>query len=821
MRDRTALAGSTWRSAKHAWHALAGNPGFSLIVTLVLAVGIAGTTVVYAVAAALLFRPIPYADPSHLGLVTWSASYGSAPAARVHGGTWEVFERLGRKETALDAAAFRSRGANVRGNGWADRVEIGAATSRFLTMTGTTPVVGRRFLPAEYDLDHEPVALIAHSLWQRRFGGDENVVGRTITIDDLSFTIVGVLPRDFQGIDELETGIPAWSSTSLGVLIPLRGAPLVGVPSTSETYSLQILVRLSDKTTLEAARHKLAAISSQLSPVSGLSRLRDLNYTLTPLPEAIREHAPEHLGLVAGAVAVLLLAACANAALLMLQRRETRRHELEVRTALGASPGQLVGEAIAESTLLGVSAAVLGLGLSWGTMKVAIGTGGAIVTGLASARIDGPVTAFAVVASILTALLAGTLPCARLLRDKGADSWLRSPSSSHPASMPGSLPSWLAVVQVSLSVSLIIIGGILARDFARAAGADMGYSADRVVAADVALNITNRGDAGRRYLESLVRGASQMPGVEGAAIVAPCLGSPVVAVQNGTVEGFGEEFLTYRVVSPSLFAMIDVPLVAGRLVSEAELRGAEPVALVNESFARRYWGSARAALGRSIRSSETLSIVGVARDLADVWFQVSPEFYVTPTWELRTNKRWSQLTLFVKASATGSLGRLGGRLTDLAREVNPYQPLFGVRSLKDHVRLRLARSRLIVVLVGTFSALATLMAGVGLYVILAFTVSRRTREFGIRRALGATPQDVLRQVLRGTIGMVVRGVGVTVPLTFGGMWLFAAALLGVTDTDPNTCLWAVAVILAVALLATLVPAWRALRVDPTVALRQE
>ena len=819
---------SAWLHVRHAVLSLRRSWRFSLVVTLVLAIGIGGATVVYGVAEGLLFRPIPYSAPENLHVVSTVYSTGGSQGSVSHTVLqWELFERLTAGQTLLDGvAAYSERGANVAGDGWSERLQVAAVTRSFLPLVGVQPSCGRRFLEVEFKPEENHVALLTHSLWRRRFGSDPAAVGRTILLNDRPYTVVGVLSSDFRSIGELETGIPAWFEGGLGVLVPLVGDPtMTSSAHSNATQSLRILARLSERRRLGAARRELALLSARFSrTLRGVTT----SYTLTPLSDALSSGVPERLALLAAAVAVLLLVACANGALLMVQRRESRRREIEIRAALGATPRRLAAEGLVEAMLLGVSACAVGVAIAWGALRATRTMGGAALTGLGSVQITWSAVAFAITTSLGAAVLAGLVPFAQLLRDDVARSWPRVPGTSQSRPASGEPPSWMVVAQVGLSVALVVVTAMLAADFSRRAALDIGYQAEGVLSAQVAVSGARHPDGGRQFYDSLVRRLRELPGVEGAALVFPNLAMPMAGAFSGRVDGFGDEILGFRVASPSLFSLLRVPLLAGRMLTEAEEHGGEPLIVVNNAFAERYWGSARAAMGKIVHyglspkgePGPPATVIGVVRDMANAFRQAPPEIYFTPAWTLRTVGRLNEATLLVRAADTNVRG-LAARVERLAQEVDPHQPLFNVRPLQDLVRVGLARTRLLLMLVAAFSALATLFAGVGVYVILAFSVGRRTAEFGIRLALGAPRRDVLLRVLGRTLGLVAKGVALTLPLTYGVMWLLAAQLFGVTDTDPITCVWAVGVTLAAALLASLGPAWRATRVDPTTALRQE
>lgn len=815
---------------RHAVSSIGRSWRFSLVVTLVLSVGIAGATVLYGVADALLFRPIPYANAGSLYVVSTEYWTGGSRAGLSHEvQQWDLFERLNTWQRVFDGvAAYSERGANVGGEGWSERLQVGSVTRGFLMLLGVQPFRGRGFSDPDFRPEENRVALLTHALWQRRFGGNPEAVGRTILLNDQPHLIVGVLPPDFRSLRELETGVPTWFQGALGVLVPLVGDPTSTTSADSSgAHSLRLLARLSNPRRLDAARRELSLLSARFSRTH---RGVTTRFALTPLSEALAQGVPERLALLAAAVVILLLVACANVALLLLQRRECRRREIEIRAALGATPRRLAAEGLLEAGLLGVLSSGLGLAMAWGALNATRAVGGAALTGLASVRIHWSVVGVAVTMSLGAAVLAGLVPFGHLLRDDLGYSWLRAPRTSQrpPASEP---PSWIVVAQVGLSVALVVVTVTLATDFAHRAPVDLGYQPEGVLSVAVAVSRAHRPDGGRQFYEGFLSRLHDLPGVQSAAVVSPGLGIPVLGVFMGRVDGFGDEMLAYRVASRSLFPLLRVPVLAGRRLTEAEEHGAEPLVVVNNAFAQRYWGSARAALGRLIRIGITpmggapgppVTVVGVVRDMAEAFRQAGPEIFVSPAWTLRTLPKTGlrEAMLLVKAES-GDMRGLAARVAQLAQEVDPSQPIFNVRPLKDLVEVGVARTRFLLLLVGAFSVFATFLAAVGVYVVLAFSVARRTHEFGVRLALGAPRRDVLLRVLARAVALVAKGAALTLPLTYCTMWLLAAQLLGVTETDPMTCAWAVAFILAAALLASVAPAWRAVRVDPTVALRQE
>lgn len=697
-------------------------------------------------------------------------------------------------------------------------------TRDFLGLVGVRPSLGRTLVGSDFEPGRGHVALLSHSLWRARFASASDVVGRSIVVDDTPYTVVGVLPSTFRSLDELQTGTPARADGRLGVLAPLVGELWYLTSRSSSSGRTQyILARLGDPRMLAAARSEVAAIARPLLAEAGAGLPGTVSYTLAPIGAMLNQGVAERMALLGAAVAVLLLLACANAALLMLERRESRRRQFQIQVALGATGTQFLAEAVVEGVLLGAPAGLLGAAIAWAGVAFVRAAGAAALTGLASAQLTWRLVLFALAVSLTTATLASLVSCLRLLWAEGL---LSQPARGVSRTSPraGFLPSSIVVVQIGLSVGLVVVGAMLSRDFARQAAADVGYRAKGVLTFQVAPSPGRHPDGGTQFFERLLERFRETRGVLGATLVYP--GAERTELLSVRVEGEAVDLPGYRAVGDGYFALLGIPIVAGRAFTGADIGSGDAVAIVNEAFARRFWGEAPSALGRRMRIGsfgvgKPVTVVGVARDVPDQWMTFRPEMYLTHTWVSRARaKRMPEMSLLLRAADGEPLG-LAPMARRVVSEVDVQQPVYGVRRLEDVVGFSLVRTRLLLVVMRAFSWVATLLAAAGVYVMLAFAVARRTREFGIRLALGASRRDVLQHVLGRALALVGKGIALTLPVTFSAIWLFAAQLFGVTESDPTTCLRAVGSIGLAALLASAVPAWRAVRVDPSIALRHE
>lgn len=667
--------------------------------------------------------------------------------------------------------------------------------------------------------------MLSHALWRSRFGADPNVMGRTILVDEAPYTVIGVLPATFRSIDELRTGGPAaWLGNRLGILVPLVDNPetITWRTGTGIFLGSEVFVRLPDVRSFGIARAEVETLGRRMALVS-----RDLSYTLRPVTTVFDQSLPARMALLAAAAAVLVLLACATAALLMLERRESRRREFAIRTALGATRWQLAGEAAVEAAILGLAAAAVAVWCAWQGVAVARTVGGARVAGLASAELGWQAGTLALALSLGTALLASLFSSLTLRRSQ-ATPWLPLRGIA-PEPSRGFSGGRLVVAQIGLSVGLVIVAGLLARDFARQAAIDIGFRPKGLLTARVALNTYRHADRGRQFSERLLQRLRDVSGVEDVALASPPLGRPS-AQPGGVVEGSRPTIFGYRIVSPSYFSLLGIPVLAGRTFSEAEVQSAEPVAVVNSTLAERYWGSPTSALGQRIwiggawdgtGRHRWLTIIGVTRDALDGAWTIPPGFYMTYSYAAGYFAPGASEVAFVLRAAEGQSSGMAARLKRAGEEVDPHVPLYAVIPLEQIVAAHLFSTRLLLAVVGFFSMLATSLAALGVYVVLAFAVTHRAREFGVRMALGASRREVLLLVLGQTLRLVGKGVLLTVPVTFGVLWFTAAEFLGVAQTDLWTCLWAICIIIGAAVIASLAPVWRAVSVDPSIVLRLE
>jgi len=784
-----------------------------------LALGIAGVTVVFSVVRALLLAPPPYTHAERLVLVE-------------PGPLWEVYEAWRTDNVVFDAmAGYNERAANLSGNGEPLRVLVGRVTPDFFEVTGVRPAVGRPFDAGEFQPGHELVTLVTDRLWRRRYAASPDVLGRTLTLDDRVYTIVGVLPPDFRAPTELASGRALAIDWGADVVVPLVGSPLARDPNATDRMyrGFNVVARLTTGVGLERAQADLAVIADRVPLRS--PRLKR-TYTLTRLTDYMAGSLPRQLAILAAAVGLLLVVACANVANLVLARGVSRRTELGTRMALGASRGRLVRQTLGETLALSLAGGAVGVALAWAATRVVAAAGGQILSRLDAVSIDPRVLAFAVAASVGTGLVVGVLPALQLSRFDPVAALKAEPGFGVRSRRRAGPRALLVLVEVALSVVLLVGATLLGRALLGLVRVDLGFRTTDTLTADVSLG---RGQyAGpaetTAFFRDLLDRAAALPGVESAALGSTVPAGPGMMTCNvEVVRAVPEEtpppsadpldsISRCEVVAGDYFRTLAIPTIAGRPLDDRDAATSQPVVVVSEAFASKHWGETGPALGHELTFGRTtFTIVGVAGDVREPG-STSPPFpqVYFPYWQFPRPS--SQMTVFLHGpNAAG----LAAPLTGLMRSINPNQPLYNVLTLERVVFAPLTRLRLIVVMIATFGALTILVAAAGVYGTTSYVVMTRMHEMGVRLALGSTPRRLFRLVVRDGMTVVLVGALVGLPLARAFTRFIASRLEGVGAADVATYAATVALVALVGLAGSAVPAFRAMRADPREILRTQ
>ena len=813
---------------RYAMRALARTPAFTIAAVVSLAIGIGANTAMFSVAHALLIRPLPYPDADRL-VILWNRSPGLGITEDWFS-TAQYFDIRTSQSGLEEVAIAIGANANLTGDGEPERIGAIRTSSNLLPMLGARAEIGRLLTKAE-DAEGGPASVVlGHGTWVRRFGSDPSVVGRKVTINGEPYEIVGVLPASFALPREVMPTLGGAPDADIVLPLPL-GTKAAGV-RTREDYN--IIGRLTRGVTLAAAQAEMDGLTARLRrdhpdvyPPNG-----GLTFGIVPLRQQVVGDVRLSILVLSGAVAFVLLIACANVANLLLVRAVSRRREFAIRSALGAGATRLARQLLVESLVLAVAGGAAGLLLaSWGVSALrAVGVGS--VPMVAAVRIDGGVLMFTAGVSLVAGIVFGLAPMLRLRSPHAS----RLSDSVRGASGTGAL--WgrahltrrlIVIAELALTVVLAAGAGLLARSFQEIARVPAGFTPPHVLTLDLTTSGRKYPDAARvadAYRQLRERLAA-IPGVQEVAVVSAPPLSRVFSWGPVTIEGRqpppGEKFINadQRMISPGYFGTMGIRLLEGRDFDERDSRAAPRVAIVDARMAREMWPGA-SPIGRRIRlggtdsTSPWITVVGVAgavkQDALDADSRMA--VYVP-------HAQFPARAMTVVARGSGAADSIAADVRLAIREFDPDLPVYNLRSMESRVSESLARRRFAMLLFSCFALVAVALASVGVYGVIAYVVSQGTRELGIRLALGASPRQVLTMVV--SHGMLTAWWGGAAGFV-ASVWLarfIRALLFGVRIADPIT-LGAVAVLLpSIAFAATIIPARRAARIDPIVSLRTE
>ena len=810
------------QDVRYALRGMRANPGFVAVAILALALGIGANTAIFSVAHAVLLRPLPYHDPGALVSV-WNKWDGRAAAALSDP---EYLDYVERSRT-LTIAATAGQAMVIGGDGRdAERVSGAAVTANALDVLGVSPAIGRPFAPA----DERPgarVVLLTHALWQSRFAGDPSVVGRTLTVDGEVHDIIGVLPDGF--LLPFEFGVE--SRVQLLLPLPLDRAAARNIRG---GHYLQAFGRLRPGVELAQARADMNGVVAALArEYPEVTNLANFGIALFPLRDDVLGDARPVLLVLAGAVGLVLLMTCANVANLLLARGEARRRELAVRTALGASRFRLVRQMLTEAWLLSAAGAAAGLVVALGCQRIVVGFAPRALPRVSEVAFNGPVLACAVALAFLAGLLFGVIPAMQISGDRRAADPLKT--GTRGTEGRGAIRRALVVAQVALAVVLLVGAGLLIKSFARVMAVPSGFVSDRVLSLRISLPESRY--PGRpevtSYFERLLTAAASLPGVQSAGAAS---GLPLaVASGDWSFDVEGRPIVNNKhsgaadwyAVTPGFFETLGIRLVRGRGPAAGDTAASTPVLVINETTARTLFPS-EDPIGKRVRFSRSRgfeqpwrTIVGIAGDVRQRGLETPPRpevyFPHAQFQHFSPNAQARAMNVVLKTAAAPDA--LTASIRAEVRRLDPDVPAAQIRAMDVVTQTSTRDRRLNVLLIGAFGALALFLAVIGLYGVMAFQVAQRTREMGVRLALGASRRDVLGLVVGEAMRLVGTGLvaGVAAALLLSGS--IASLLFEVTPRDLSVFASVPAVLAAAAALASYLPARRATRVDPVIALR--
>jgi putative ABC transport system permease protein len=796
---------------RHGLRALAKSPAFTAVALAALALGIGANTAVFSVINAVLLRPLPFANADRLVMLWEDDTHEGNPQNPLAPANLVDFREHNR---SFEELAYYSQpsGTNLTGAGEPERLQAAAASANIFALLGVEPALGRSFTARDEAAEAEPPVLISHGLWQRRFGGDRDVLGKKLLFDGDVFTVVGVLPRGFK----LHEDVDVWIVMGLD---PQRA-------SNRSSHYLRAVGRLKPGVTIEQARADLSGIAGELErrhPDTNAGR----GATLLSLEDQLTGDVRRALLVLLGAVGFVLLIACANIANLLLARGAARQKEIAVRVALGASRMQLVRQLLTESLMLSVIGGALGLLLALWGMDLLASLGPGSIHRIEDVGLDLRVLGFTIAVSLVTGVAFGLLPALQFSRTDLNESLKESSKGGPSGAATGRARNTLMVAEVALSLVLLAGAGLMIKSFMRIHSIDPGFNPENVLTLQVALPASKYREPFQRigFFQQAMERLAVLPGVEAAGAISrlPLAGDRSTAgmVIEGRPERPGENpEVHFRAVAGDYFGAMQIPFVAGRDFTERDRLGAPPVLVVNEAAARQFWPGEdplgkRVRLGPNPRSPWT-TIVGVVKSARNFGLdaELKPEVYAS---YLQNGPNRMRLLVRTAGDPATAVAAVRGEI----QAIDADMPISQVATMESLLAGSVAERRLYMLLLGTFAAIALLLAAVGIYGVVAYSVAQRTREIGIRMALGAQSRDVLRMVIGRGMLMVLIGIALGSGAALVMTRLAASLLYEVSATDPATFILMALGLATVSLLACYVPARRATRVDPMVALRAE
>jgi predicted permease len=802
---------------------LAKKRGFTAVAVVTLALGIGANSAIFSVVNGLLLRPLPYRDSDRLAII-WTHSPG-ANVAQDWPSPGQFSAVKSQTDVFEDLALAHGSSYNLAGGETAERVETVQATSNLFAMLGARPLIGRLFLPEEDSPDKPQTVVLSHAIWQRRFGSDPGVLGRALTLNGKSFTVVGVLPPDFSLGYEVMPTVGAVQQPELFLPLPFTAKEMES--QGDENYN--IVARLKPGATVERAQTELDLVANRLAqqfpeeyPPSRAFRL-----SVRPLLEQVVGDVRPALLVLLGAVGFVLLIACANVANLLLARAASREKEMAIRTAVGASRRRVVRQLLTESVVLACLGGALGLLVAYWGLDALRGLGPGNIPRLRDVGMDARVLGFTFGVAVLTGVLFGLAPALRVSRVNLSES-LKEGGRSSAGGGRQRLRSALVVAEIALSLVLLVGAGLLVRSFVRVQQVEPGFDARNVLSMRLSVSGTSyAGARGPEFYRELLERVRRLPGVEsaGAASILPLGGG--IGWGSITIEGYtptnGQEVIQadQRIAGTGYFETMKAPLVSGRYFGEQDTAQSQKVAVIDENMARTYWPGAdpvgrRFKRGGADDDTPWLTVVGVVGNVKQYALDTDSRVtFYTPHAQSPSG------TMYVVARTSVDPAGLAPAAAKEARALDPNVPVFDVKTMGQRLSDSLARRRFAMTALGLFALVAMALAAVGIYGVMSYSVAQRTREIGVRVALGAQGRDVLGLVVRQ--GMLLAALGIALGLVgaAGVTRVMGSLLFGVGATDPLTFASIALLLAAAALLACYVPARRATKVDPMVALRYE
>jgi putative ABC transport system permease protein len=801
-----------FQDLRYGLRLLARRPGFASLAIATLALGIGTATAIFAVTDRVLLRPVPYADPGTLAVIWETPPNHPLPIMYASPPNLHEWQRRSRSFAAM--GGFQWRDVTLGGTE-PERVRSARVTVGLLPALGVQPRLGRFFLPEEDRANAPPVAIISDSMWRRRFQQDSNILGRTIIIDSVPTEIVGVMPPGFvcppavvlRGTPPTEPA-ELWLPHGTNLEAGQRGA-----------HYLAVIGRLAPGATVASANREMTAIQAQIE--KEFPDYVGWRAAVIPLLDQVTQTSRRAVSLLVAAVAFILLLACANVANLLIARGVGRRREYAIRSALGAGRHRLAMQVIAESLVLALAGGAAGLLLAFGLVRVIVTLGPATMPGLREAHVDLRTALFTIAASLTAALLAGALPAIGLIRAR-LTAWLADRSGGSSSMRAQQL---LAVGQIGLAVALLVTAALLVESFRQLRNVDPGFQPSRVTTAKITMPAPRYPDGAARIraADAVLSGVAALHGVDAAGMIDAV---PLADNRQGTgferldgppADASASPTVNVAWITEGYFEAMGIPLLAGRALTARDNAQSQPVVVINRRLARQVFGE-QDPIGRRVRIGnatqlqfEVIAVVGDERHVG-VDTEATPSFFVP----FRQVPNARDLAVIVRSSSDAIPA-----IREIVGRVDPDMPLFQVRTLAQVIDTSVAAPRSMAWLISAFAASALMLAAIGVFGVLSHAVSQRTREIGVRMAIGASPGRVLGGILAEGLTQVALGLLIGALLSLLTARLLSGLLFGVSAVSVAPYLAVIGLLASVSLMACLVPARRAMRIDPAVALRAD
>jgi predicted permease len=808
-----------WQDLRYSLRTLFKRPGFTFVVVTILALGIGANATIFTWIKAVLLASLPGIEQPEKLVEIWGATRNNSALSSSY---VDYLDYRDQNKVLSGLIAHQVLPLNLARSEKPERVWGAIVSGNYFDILGVKPLIGRTFLPEEDRTPNtHPVVVIGYGLWERRFGADSNVLGRTITLNEHDFTVIGVAPKDFAS---------PFAGLALDVWTPVMMKDYAARPHFSLTDRgsrwLMVMGRLRPGATVPQAQANIAAIAGHLEqeyPQTN-EQMGVAVYSVLQSPFSLKQDMRPALAILMAAVAVVLLIACANVANLLLARAASRRKEIAVRLALGGTRGRLVRQMLTESFVLASLGAALGLAIAFWTARSLA----AFLPPYASrasfdTRPDAVVFAFTLGLTVITTLLFGLAPTLRASRQDLVTAMKDNTATVGRGPRKVSLRHALVITQVALSMVALISAGLFVRSLREAYKADPGFDPHGVLLASFDPFLSGYDESrGREFYRRLVERVKTVPGIQSATLARRLpLTDGGIAFANVAIDGYApakdeDMRLNYETVGPQYFQTMRIPFVHGRDFDERDQEDARGVVIINETMARRYWPGGD-ALGRRLKlTKDWLEIVGIAKDVKYRSLSEAPQpfLYLPLLQDYRSN-------MILVARTTIEPEKMFQPVRAAVAALDPEIPIFDFKTFEEHVGISLYLQRMAATLLSIFGLLALSLASIGLYGVMAYSVSQRTRELGIRISVGAERRDIFKLILGQGLALAIVGLLGGLVVALAVTRLMAKLLYGVSTNDPVTFAAIALVLMGVALQACYFPARRATMVDPMTALRFE